>query len=138
MKNLLACVAGALFSCGLMLSGMVDPQKVLGFLTLTANWDPSLAFVMGGALAASIPATHFILKRSAPVLASDFDVPNKQTIDSRLIGGAAIFGVGWGLFGVCPGPAVVQLTSLQPAILLFFSMMLVGAMMTQKFAMNRL
>jgi uncharacterized membrane protein YedE/YeeE len=94
---------------GLSLSGMTDPAKVQGFLDITGAWVPDLAFVMGGALLITLMMTSAILRRGKPLLASAFNMPNLNTIDRRLIIGSAIFGIGWGLSGFCPGPALVSL-----------------------------
>lgn len=113
LKMLVNLFAGALFGLGLAISGMMDPQKVIGFLDVAGEWDPTLALVMGGALLVTIPAFRLIFKRPRPVLAEDFELPKGNSLDSRLLGGSALFGVGWGLSGFCPGPAV---TALVPAL----------------------
>ncbi len=107
--HLVALVAGILFGFGLALSQMIDPNKVLNFLDVTGDWDPSLAFVMMGALAVSMLSFHFILKRTAPVFESGFHVSRLTVINRPLILGAALFGIGWGMTGYCPGPAVASL-----------------------------
>ncbi|MDC0572971.1 YeeE/YedE family protein [Luminiphilus sp.] len=104
-----ALLSGLLFGMGLSLSGMTDPAKVKGFLDITGAWVPDLAFVMGGALMITLMMTSAILRRGTPLLASAFNVPNRNTIDRRLIIGSAIFGIGWGLSGFCPGPALLSL-----------------------------
>ena len=114
-RMLVALFAGTLFGLGLAISGMVNPAKVIGFLDVAGDWDPTLAFVMGGALLVTIPAFRLTLERPRPILADGFALPTKRTLDARLLGGAALFGVGWGLSGFCPGPAVVALlTGLTP------------------------
>ncbi len=100
LRMLTNLFAGALFGLGLAVSGMVDPAKVIGFLDVTGDWDPTLAVVFGGALLVTIPAFRLILKRQRPVLEDDFALPTKDSLDARLLGGAAVFGVGWGLAGV--------------------------------------
>ncbi|RLA24739.1 MAG: YeeE/YedE family protein [Gammaproteobacteria bacterium] len=107
--NLVALLAGIIFGLGLALSQMIDPNKVLNFLDVTGNWDPSLAFVMMGALAVSMFSFRFILKRPAPVLESGFHVSKQVSINRPLLIGAALFGIGWGMSGYCPGPAVASL-----------------------------
>ena len=108
-----AFVAGLLFGVGLLVSGMTQPSKVLGFLDVTGDWDPSLAFVMVGAIAVHAPFARRALRpRARPVLAEAFDLPRRQGVDGPLLAGAAIFGVGWGVSGYCPGPALVSLASL--------------------------
>ena len=109
-----ALLCGVIFGAGLSLSRMIDPKKVQGFLDIAGNWDPSLAFVMIGALAVTIVTFRFILKRPAPLLEHDFHVPKRTIIDYQLLLGAAIFGIGWGLSGYCPGPAVASLGLLKP------------------------
>lgn len=107
----LSLLSGILFAFGLALSGMVNPAKVLNFLDVTGNWDPTLAFVMGGALLVTIPAFRFVLKRPRPLFTAKFYLPTRQDIDTRLVVGAAVFGVGWGLAGLCPGPALTAVTT---------------------------
>lgn len=110
-------LSGLVFAFGLALSQMVNPAKVLNFLDLAGHWDPTLAFVMGGALLVTVPAFRFILKRPHPLLAQAFHLPTRCDIDVRLLTGAGIFGVGWGLAGLCPGPAITALaTGLLPVL----------------------
>src|SRR5215469_6072133 len=112
MKRLLVSFAsGIVFALGLGISGMTRPVKVIGFLDFAGNWDASLAFVMIGAIAVYFTAYRLIRKRSAPLLAENFSVPERKDIDLKLIVGAAIFGAGWGLGGFCPGPAITSLAS---------------------------
>ena len=126
LKMLVNLFAGTLFGLGLAISGMVNPQKVIGFLDFAGNWDPTLAFVFGGALLITIPAFRLILRRPRPVLAEDFDLPTKKAVDGRLLGGAALFGIGWGLAGFCPGPAVTALASGLLPVFAFVAAMVVG------------
>jgi uncharacterized membrane protein YedE/YeeE len=105
---------------------MVNPQKVIGFLDVAGDWDPTLAFVIGGALLVAIPAFRLILRRSHPVLAEEFELPTKKDVDGRLLGGAALFGIGWGLAGLCPGPAVTALASGLLPVFAFVAAMVVG------------
>ena len=123
---LVALFAGALFGLGLAVSGMTNPAKVIGFLDFAGGWDPTLVFVMGGALLVTIPAFRLILGRPRPILAGDFALPAKSTLDARLLGGAALFGVGWGLSGFCPGPAVVALTTGLTPVFAFVAAMVAG------------
>ena len=118
--------AGVIFATGLALSGMTQPSKVIGFLDIFGDWDPSLAFVMGGAVLVHALTRPLIMKRSAPVLGANFDTPAQSTIDARLLFGAALFGLGWGLVGICPGPALVGIGSGQEMFLLFVGAMIVG------------
>lgn len=108
-SNLAALCAGLIFGLGLTISQMINPSKVLGFLDITGNWDPSLIFVMGGALITTFIGYKFVLKSPKPMLADRFRLPTRKDIDGRLVGGAALFGIGWGLIGLCPGPALAGL-----------------------------
>jgi uncharacterized membrane protein YedE/YeeE len=127
MSQLLSsfCIA-ALFGFGLSLSEMVNPARVLGFLDVAGAWDATLLLVMAGALATTVPIFPVILRRGAPVLDRQFALPVKREIDVRLLLGAAIFGIGWGLGGFCPGPALAGLVSFSPAVLLFVAAMIAG------------
>ena len=126
MKVLIALVAGLLFGMGLILSGMTDPSKVLGFLDLTGNWDPSLAFVMGGALLVGSLAFPLAAKRAESILGDPMRLPTATQIDRRLVLGGLTFGAGWGLAGYCPGPALASLVQGGVKPLLFFIAMLAG------------
>lgn len=123
MKYVVAFVAGALFSVGLVISGMTQPSKVIGFLDFFGQWDPSLAFVMGGAVLVNAVVYRFAMTRDRPVFEADFNLPVRTSIDARLIGGGVLFGVGWGLAGYCPGPAVTSLVSGTTALTFVASMM---------------
>lgn len=110
MNSLLAAfVSGVVFAVGLLVSGMSKPSKVLGFLDIAADWDPSLGFVMGGGVAVHVVLRKLILRRQAPVFAGAFVAPAADVIDRRLVLGAVLFGVGWGIAGFCPGPALTAL-----------------------------
>ena len=126
MRVLLATVSGLLFGCGLALSGMVDPARVLGFLDPFGRWDPTLAFVLAGAVAVSGCGTLIRRRMRRPLVGERFDVPATRPIDARLLSGAAIFGVGWGLAGLCPGPAVADISLGLPSVLVFVAAMLAG------------
>ncbi|PHQ63763.1 MAG: hypothetical protein COC10_04460 [Sphingobium sp.] len=127
----LALVAGVLFGAGLTLSGMTDPTRVRAFLDLFWAWDPTLAFVMGGALLPMTVAWAIVRRRDAPIAADRFDLPEMSGINTRLVVGAGLFGVGWGVAGLCPGPAIAAL-ALEPASAAIF----VAAMLTG-FALHR-
>ena len=131
--NLIALLCGLIFGIGLSLSQMINPNKVLNFLDITGNWDPSLIFVMMGALALAFVSFKWILKRPAPLLAESFHISRKSSVDKMLILGAAIFGIGWGMSGYCPGPAVAGL-----GLLSFESVVMVLAIYLGFFAYNRL
>ncbi len=126
-RLLTALGAGLLFGFGLGLSQMVDPAKIIGFLDVAGDWDPSLALVMVGALAVTLPVFRPVLRRTQPLLDREFFVAARGKIDAQLVGGAAIFGVGWGLAGFCPGPAIASLAyGLQESVV-FIAAMAVGA-----------
>ncbi|MCA9525982.1 MAG: YeeE/YedE family protein [Myxococcales bacterium] len=126
MKSLSLFAAGLMFAAGLALSGMTQPAKVIGFLDFFGAWDPALIFVMVGAIAVNFVALRFILRQPKPVFAASFGIPTRRDLDPRLIGGSAIFGVGWGLAGFCPGPALTSLPTLATPILVFVGFMLAG------------
>lgn len=121
-----AAGAGLLFALGLGLGGMTDPARVQGFLDFSGAWDPSLAFVMGGAIAAYAPLSWLIRRRTTPLLAVRFPASPHAHVDGRLVAGAALFGVGWGLSGYCPGPALASLASGSGMVLLFVGSMFGG------------
>jgi uncharacterized membrane protein YedE/YeeE len=131
-QNLIALLCGIVFGIGLSLSHMINPIKILNFLDITGNWDPSLIFVMIGALAVAFVSFKWILKRPAPLLAESFHISRKSSIDKPLILGAAIFGIGWGMSGYCPGPAVAGL-----GLLSLESVIMVVAIFLGFFAFNR-
>jgi len=121
-----AGLSGLVFGFGLALSGMLDPERVRGFLDVFGAWDPSLAFVLGGAVATASLGVWLSRRLPRPAFDERFHLPTSRTIDGRLIGGAAIFGVGWGMAGLCPGPAVASIALGVPATLLFLAAMLAG------------
>jgi uncharacterized protein len=119
-------MAGLVFGLGLIVSGMANPAKVLGFLDLAGNWDPSLAFVMIGAIAVGVVAFSFARKRTVSLLGAEMKLPTARAIDRRLVVGGAMFGVGWGIAGFCPGPALVALGMGETKALVFTAAMLAG------------
>ncbi len=120
MKQCVAAfITGCIFAVGLTISGMTNPAKVLAFLNVTNNWDPSLMFVMVGAIGVYAIAFHFITKKEKPILESIFSIPENSSIDRNLILGATIFGIGWGTAGFCPGPAIVNLGLLEQSVVIF-------------------
>ena len=126
MNLLVAFSAGLIFALGLIVSGMVNPAKVLGFLDVAGAWDPTLVMVMLGALAVTVPAFQLILRRPRPLLSDKFELPTKTQIDGRLIVGSSLFGIGWGLVGFCPGPAVTALASGLSEVFVFVAAMVAG------------
>jgi uncharacterized membrane protein YedE/YeeE len=126
MTLVVAFASGLLFAIGLVLSGMTEPGRIMGFLDVVGVWDPSLLFVMVGAIGVFAPLYRLSLRRPRPMLAATFHVPGRATIDGRLLGGAALFGIGWGLSGFCPGPAVVSAGTLALEPVLFVLAILVG------------
>jgi len=126
-SNITTYITGVVFSLGLCLSGMMEPSKVVGFLDIAGNWDPSLAMVMFGAIGVYFTGQRLILKnRTKPVLAQKYGLPTRVDIDGRLIAGAILFGIGWGLAGFCPGPALASLVTLDPNIFIFVVSMTLG------------
>ncbi len=109
MPMIVVLIAGALFGAGVTVSGMVNPMKVLNFMDIAGTWDPTLIFVMGGGLATALIGYRMVFRQAAPWYAPDFTLPRTTGIDARLIGGSALFGIGWGLAGFCPGPAIASL-----------------------------
>jgi uncharacterized membrane protein YedE/YeeE len=126
--------SGFLFAIGLGISGMMDSQKVQGFMDITGRWDPSLAMVMIGGIPVTFLCYSFIFKRKVPVYEKNFALPTNNKIDKNLILGAIVFGIGWGLGGLCPGPAISNLGSLNPAIFLFVFSMFIGYYIHEKFS----
>lgn len=132
--NVLAFAAGAIFAVGLAISGMVLPEKVIGFLDAFGTWDPSLAFVMIGAIGVHATVRMFIARRGRPLFDDHFHLPTRTRIDGALVLGAATFGVGWGLSGYCPGPALLSLASGAVAPVIFVAAMAVGMVLANRFA----
>ncbi len=132
MKSKLAAFgAGALFSVGLAISGMTRPSKIIGFLDVAGAWDASLLFVMGGAVAVYFIAYRLITRRSSPLFDAKFDLPTRKDIDLRLVLGAALFGIGWGLGGFCPGPGLVAAGGGSAGALVFVAGMTLGILIAQ-------
>jgi hypothetical protein len=126
---LAAFASGALFGIGLAMSGMTDPRRVLGFLDLFGDFDPTLLFVLGGAVITTTVLFRLVLRRGTPVLASTFHVSNLKHLDRRLVAGAAIFGIGWGIAGYCPGPALAGLGIVSIEALWFVPAMVAGMLL---------
>jgi uncharacterized membrane protein YedE/YeeE len=133
MKNISALISGLIFGLGLGISGMMSPEKVKGFLNITRQWDPSLALVMGGALLVTMISFPIITKKTTPVLDECFYIPSKKKLELSLFLGPALFGIGWGLVGLCPGPAIANLSQFTPQILSFGLIMVVSMTLTDLF-----
>ena len=132
LSRLLAFATGLAFALGLGVSGMTQPTKVIRFLDVAGAWDPALAFVMVGAIGVHALALWLGKRRSRPALGPAFEAPPRAGIDARLLTGAAVFGVGWGASGFCPGPALVALMSFSPSVLAFVAAMVVGTATVQR------
>ncbi len=126
MGIVISFLAGTLFATGLALSGMTQPSKVIGFLDVLGSWDPSLLFVLGGATSTMMLMYRWARDLDRPIMADQFYRPGNLRVDSKLLVGSAIFGIGWGLAGLCPGPALASLPSFNPKILLFITTMALG------------
>lgn len=131
MSNLFALLSGLVFSVGLVVSGMINPQKVKGFLDIFGDWDYALIFVMGGAVAFNMLA-YLIIFKSVPFIGSQFFLPTKKVVDKNLVIGSSLFGIGWGLTGICPGPGIVNLVTLNSNIFIFVASMIVGMLIFKK------
>mgnify|MGYP001112256645 FL=1 len=126
MRLVLSYLIGLVFGVGISISGMANPAKVLNFFDIAGAWDPSLAFVMGGALIVTALGYRFVLKRPSPMLASSFQLPTRRDLDMPLIGGSAVFGIGWGIAGFCPGGALPALGTGRSEVFIFVAALLVG------------
>ncbi|CTQ50335.1 DUF6691 family protein [Jannaschia donghaensis] len=126
MRLIVSYFVGLVFGIGISLSGMANPAKVLNFFDVFGTWDPSLAFVMGGALIVTFVGYRYVLRRPGPMLEARFMLPTKTDLDARLIGGSALFGVGWGIAGFCPGGALPALGTLMPDVFVFVASVAAG------------
>ena len=133
MKQVMVFLSGLLFGTGLIVSGMINPARVIGFLDIFGQWDPSLGVVMAGAVLVTFFGYRVVLRSDGPYFASEFSLPSGNDIDSRLFFGPVLFGVGWGLVGLCPGPALAALTASPKTTWLFFLAMIVGMYATNYF-----
>lgn len=131
MRLLSLYLIGLIFGTGISVSGMANPAKVLNFFDVAGHWDPSLAFVMGGAVVVTFIGYRFVLKRPMPIMAERFHLPTSRTIDMRLIGGSAVFGIGWGIAGFCPGGALPALGTGKPAVFIFVAALLAGILLAR-------
>lgn len=136
-RILAALLSGVLFGLGLAISGMTDPAVVLGFLDLFGDFNPALMFVLGGAVGTTMLAFRLVLRRPAPLLEDKFQLPTRKDIDARLMIGAGLFGIGWGLAGYCPGPALVSAGALVDTALVFVPVMLVSGVLTRRLLAGR-
>ena len=132
MNKLVSLFCGIIFGIGLVISQMINPAKVLGFLNLFGEWDPSLAFVMIGALIVSSPLFHLFKNKEKPIFSSSFSISNKNEIDKELIFGSILFGAGWGLVGLCPGPAITSIALLNVSSAIFVVSMFIGFYIASK------
>ena len=132
MSKLVSLFCGIIFGIGLVISQMINPAKVLGFLNLFGEWDPSLAFVMIGALIVSSPLFHLFKNKEKPIFSSSFSIPSKKEIDKELIFGSILFGAGWGLVGLCPGPAITSIALLNASSAIFVVSMFIGFYIASK------
>ncbi|WP_298491625.1 YeeE/YedE family protein [uncultured Maritimibacter sp.] len=140
MEKLLVYISGLLFGLGVSVGGMANPAKVQNFFDVAGVWDPSLALVMGGALAVTIPGYRLVFRRQKPLFEQKFSVPTNRIIDRKLIGGSAIFGIGWGIAGFCPGASMPVVSTLNPDVLIFTAALIVGiflAKLMMNFTENR-
>lgn len=136
MKHILTYAIGVMFGLGISLGGMANPAKVLNFFDVAGTWDPSLIFVMGGALITAFIGYKLVFARyQSPAFEPRFNVPTSRTIDAKLIGGSAVFGIGWGIAGFCPGGALPAVGTLDPDVLIFFAA-LIGGIFIAKYAMR--
>ena len=127
-------IAGLLFGLGLAVSGMTDPARVLGFLDIAGAWDPTLMFVLGAAVGTTFVGYRLVFARGTPLFSTKFQLPTKQELDAKLLGGAALFGVGWGLSGYCPGPAIASIGGLTLPLLALLAAMVLGWFIAQRIA----
>ena len=132
MSKLVSLFCGIIFGIGLVISQMINPAKVLGFLNLFGEWDPSLAFVMIGALIVSSPLFHLFKNKEKPIFSTSFSISENKEIDKRLIIGSILFGAGWGLVGLCPGPAISSIASFNVSSVIFVFSMFIGFYIASK------
>ena len=133
-QGLITIIVGFLFSVGLATSGMTQPGKVIAFLDIFGNWDPSLAFVMIGAIGVHAISFPLVTKRKTPFFSDSFQIPDNNTIDRKLLLGAFLFGIGWALGGYCPGPAVASIATFDSSVILFVGAMILGMLIQGKLA----
>lgn len=134
MKVLMAYLAGLLFGLGLAIGGMTDPIRVLNFLDVFGTWDPTLLFVLGGAVVTTFIGYRLVLHRPQPLFANRFQLPTRRDLDGRLMGGSALFGIGWGLSGYCPGPAFASIAGLTIPLAAMLVAMVAGWWLARRFS----
>lgn len=134
MKVLIGYLAGLLFGLGLAIGGMTDPARVLNFLDVSGAWDPTLLFVLGGAVVTTFIGYQLAFKRSNPLFTEKFQLPTRRDLDGRLMGGAALFGIGWGLSGYCPGPAFASMAGLTTPLASMLVAMVAGWWLARRFS----
>ncbi len=126
MFYIISLCAGLLFGMGMVISGMIIPENVIQFLDVYGHWSPNLAFVMGGALLIFLPFYFLVITKTQPVCVSDYSLPNNRTVDKKLIIGASLFGIGWGIAGICPGPVVSSLSAGGSDLFIFLISLMLG------------
>jgi hypothetical protein len=130
-EKLFSLLSGIIFGIGLVISGMTNPEKVIGFLSLTYNWDASLIFVMGGAIIVTAPVFFILKNKTYSSLGVDIQLPQKKDLDKKLLLGSSLFGIGWGLVGLCPGPAISSIALFEPLTLIFLISMVSGILINK-------
>ena len=131
--KIISLISGIIFGFGLVISGMTNPEKVLGFLSITHNWDASLIFVMGGAILVFAPFFFLLKNKEVSALGTKIQLPIKQDLDKKLVIGSALFGIGWGLVGLCPGPAIAAIATFDPIVIVFLVSMYAGVIVKKKY-----
>ena len=131
--KIISLISGIIFGFGLVISEMTNPEKVLGFLSITHNWDASLIFVMGGAILVFAPFFFLLKNKEISALGTKIELPKKQDLDKKLVIGSALFGVGWGLVGLCPGPAIAAIATFDPIVIVFLVSMYAGVIVKKKY-----
>lgn len=132
MNILFSFISGFIFSLGLVIAGMTNPDKIIGFLNIFGEWDYALAFVMGGAVIFNVLSFKFIKRQNSPLFGTKFEWPTNNDIDKKLIIGSSLFGIGWGIAGICPGPGVANLITLNPKAIVFVISLLLGMYIFKK------
>ena len=135
-EKLLSLISGIVFGIGLVISGMTNPEKVIGFLSITKNWDASLIFVMGGAIIITTPFIMILKNKETSLLGLKIELPQKNNIETKLIIGSIFFGIGWGLVGLCPGPVIASIALFKPITLIFLISMTAGVLFDKFFHNN--